>query len=81
MDVKFIELKQRHVEAFAIELPDADKTRLVVYHGAVVRSAVKAGWILEPKIENVDDLNPGDVRKLAEAIIKEYARVMDIPPS
>jgi len=81
MEIKFVELKQRHIEAFTIELPDAEKTKIAVYYGAIVRAAVKAGWLVEPKIDSVDEMVPGEVRKLAEAILHEYTSVMDISPS
>lgn len=81
MEIKFIELKQRHVEAFASELPDVTKVTAPVYFGGVVRAAVKAGWLEVPKIESVEEMKPGEVRKLAEAIMQEYSRVEEINPS
>lgn len=81
MEIKFIELKQRHVEAFDKERPEFDINRPTIYFGGVVRAAVKAGWLELPKIENVEEMKPGEARKLAEAILQEYSRVEEIDPS
>jgi hypothetical protein len=81
MEVKFVELKQRHVEAFTAETPDPEKTKAIQYFGDVVRAAVKAGWLESPKIDNVDEMAPKEVKNLALAVLAEFARVMGISPS
>jgi hypothetical protein len=84
MDIKIIELKQRHVEAFVKAMPkDAGNIPLALYQGEAVRSACKAGWFIEPvfKVEEVDDMNPADVRALFEAAMKGYSEAMGISPS
>jgi hypothetical protein len=84
MEVKFNEISQNAAEIFADELPDAATTKVIRYSGAVVKAAVKIGWLKEPQIadpEAVGKLPPGTVRGLAEAIAKEYARIMEISPS
>jgi hypothetical protein len=82
MDYKFVELKQRHIEAFHKDMPSADKVTMPVYNGAVVRNAIRAGWFdgWEVKPEFVDDMKPSEVRKLAELVVKEYARIMEVSP-
>lgn len=78
----FIELKQKHVEAFSKELPDTKTTTVVVYSGAVVRAAAKAGWFATPiDPDSVDDMKPSEVKTLAEAVIKAYAESMGVSPS
>jgi hypothetical protein len=86
MEIKFIDLKQRHLEAFVKEMPigqDTNNTPVVVYMGLVVRAACKAGWYLEPvfKAEEVDEMSPEDVRNLSAAAMNKYAAAMGIPPS
>lgn len=81
MTVEFIELKQRHIEAWVKELPEAKDTKVPVYNGAVVRAAAKAGWFVEKmKPEEIDEMSPAKVKDYAFAIMQEYARVMDVSP-
>jgi hypothetical protein len=81
MEIKFVELKQRHIEAFHVDLPDITKVSGPSYSSAVIRSALKAGWLIEPKIEDVGEMDPGDCLELARAIVQEEMRVMRISPS
>ena len=86
MEIKLIDLKQRHLEAFVKEMPtgqDVGQTPVAVYMGMVVRAACKAGWYLEPvfKPEDVDEMNPADVRDLSAAAMKVYSEAMGAPPS
>jgi hypothetical protein len=86
MEIKLIDLKQRHLEAFVKEMPtgqDVGQTPVAVYMGLVVRAACKAGWFLEPvfKVEDVDEMNPADVRDLSAAAMKVYSEAMGVPPS
>lgn len=86
MEIKLIDLKQRHIEAFIKEMPAGDEiksTRVVLYTGIVVRAACNAGWYLEPvfKVEDVDDMNPADVRDLFNAAMKVYSEAMGVSPS
>ena len=86
MEIKLIDLKQRHLEAFVKEMPtgqDVGQTPVAVYMGLVVRAACKAGWFIEPvfKAEDVDEMNPADVRDLSAAAMKVYSEAMGVPPS
>ena len=82
MEYKFVELKQKHIEAFSKDLPPAEKTTMAVYNGALVRASIKAGWFdgWNVKPEFVDDMKPSEVKKLADLILKEHNRVMEISP-
>jgi hypothetical protein len=84
MEIKIAELKQRHVEAFVKEMPtgkEAVDIPIVLYMGMVVRAACKAGWFIEPqfKIEEVDEMNPAEVRELGNSAMKIYSEAMGIP--
>jgi hypothetical protein len=86
MEIKLIDLKQRHLEAFVKEMPtgdDAGKMPVIVYMGQVVRAACKAGWYLEPafKVEDVDEMSPADVRDLSASAMKIYSEAMGVSPS
>lgn len=81
MEVKFVELKQKHVEAFEADLPEAKTCKGSQYNGLVVKAAVKAGWLIEPKVDDVGEMAPGTVMFLAQEIVQEYARVIALPPS
>lgn len=86
MEIKFIDLKQRHLEAFIKEMPIGDnvkETPIILYTGIVVRAACKAGWYLEPifKVEDVDEMLPAQARELFNATMKVYSEAMGIPPS
>ena len=86
MEIKLIDLKQRHLEAFVREMPvgqDVGSTPLVIYWGIVVRAACKAGWYITPviKVEEVDDMNPNDVKDLFSETMRKYSEVMEISPS
>jgi hypothetical protein len=84
MEIKIIELKQRHVEAFVKEMPkDAGNIPFALYQGEAVRSACKAGWFIEPvfKPEEVDEMKPADVREIFAAAMKVYSEAMGVPPS
>jgi hypothetical protein len=84
MEVKFVDLTQNHVEEFQADIPDVSKVSASAYMGAIVRAAVKAGWLIEPKIGGVDKvggMKPGEVKQLANAIMVEFGRVMELPPS
>jgi hypothetical protein len=82
MNYTFVELKQKHIEAWSKELPNASETTVPVYNGAVVRAAFKTGWFADCKVkaEEVGDMSPADVRTLAEKIMSEYARLMKVSP-
>ncbi|MBU2249812.1 MAG: hypothetical protein KKD77_23900 [Gammaproteobacteria bacterium] len=82
MEYEFVELKQKHIEAWSKELPKAEETPMPVYNGAVVRAALKAGWFKDCKVkpEEVGEMSPAVVRKLAEKIVKEYADLMKVSP-
>jgi hypothetical protein len=86
VDIKLIDLKQRHLETFVKEMPtgqDVGQTPVAVYMGLVVRAACKAGWYLEPafKVEDVDEMSPADVRDLSAAAMKVYSEAMGVSPS
>jgi hypothetical protein len=82
MEVKFVELKQRHIEAFVDGMPDADKTKQAAYIGAAVRSAIKAGWIETPvlKADDVAEMKPRDVSGLFKQVMAQYAEAMAVDP-
>ena len=75
-------LKQRQMELFVSKLGDERSMNAVVYHGAVVRAAVLAGWIAEPAwaVEDVDELEPLCVAWVAEQVGLAWKRVMEPDP-
>jgi len=79
--VKFIDIRQKHVEAFSSDLPEYAATKPAIYTGAVVRAAAKAGWF-DPPIEEsaVGDMEPSEVNCIYMAVMAEYARVETVPP-
>jgi hypothetical protein len=86
MEVKIVDLKQRHIEAFVKEMPvgkDALNLAIPLYQGMTVRAACKAGWFIEPliKSEDVDDMPPSQVRELFTAVIEAYNAATAILPS
>lgn len=86
-ELKVKPLTQRMVEGFAAEMHNQPGSKaeagLVEYHGAVVRSAIVAGWIEAPvmTVEGVGDLGPGQVRWMAQMIDKTYQEAISIPPN
>lgn len=76
------DLKQRHLEAFLMAMKDVDKDLpLQVYHGKVLKAALDAGWIVEPKVEDVGDLKPAKVRWMAEQLISAYSEAVTVDPN
>ena len=54
VDVVLHELKQRHVEAFAVLIKPAAELPLAKYRGEIVRAAVSSGWIKTPEMRIAD---------------------------
>ncbi len=79
-EYKFVELKQRHVEALEEALPEIREKKPIASNGLMVRTAFRSGWFEQQLTdEEVSDLPPGVVLKLANRISKEFARVLEIP--
>lgn len=77
----FVELTQKHIEDWTNALPDADKTKALVYQGDMVRAAAKAGWFKEPiNPDDVSGMKPARVKELAMAIGKAFNEAMEISP-
>lgn len=86
MEIKIVDLKQRHIEAFFKEMPVGELMKdmpFVLYWGAYVRAACKAGWYLEPVFQpdDVAEMEPGKVRELFTAATEKFTAAMEIPPS
>ena len=79
--IVFKELTQKMVEVYEDKLGPRD-ARAALSNGAVVRSALQAGWFAEPpcKVEEVDALTPKRVNTLAREVVREYARIMVFDP-
>lgn len=76
------ELRQRDVEKFmgAVRLsPLGDSP--IEYNGKVVRAAVDAGWVVEPKLkaEDVADMLPWQAAWFARQIDKLYIAAVTVP--
>lgn len=84
MEIKFIDLKERHILAFSEAMPiDAAKLKIPVYQNAVVKAAITAGWIIEPilKIEEIDEMKHKEVVHIFDAVIALYAKESEVSPS
>ncbi len=82
LDVVLHELKQRHVEAFAVAIKTAYELPLAKYRGEVVRAAIGAGWVKSPewKVADVGDMKVAAVRWLSEEFTKAYTAAMEVDP-
>lgn len=85
MDVKLVEpLTQRHLEAFeeAYQAAKVDEVVGVAHaSAAMIRCAIKAGWLKGINESELDDMPARDVRLLARDIDAEYARVTRLDPN
>jgi hypothetical protein len=83
MEIKIVELKQRHIEAFATEMPPGRDLPFPIFWGETVRAACKCGWFVEPvfKPEDVAEMEPGKVRELCTAVMEKYNKALEISPS
>lgn len=78
------DLVQGDLEDFAVAFQvyqDADRTGgNILYAGAIVRSAITAGWInLDLKPDDVANMRGGQVRWMQQEIDNVYQGAMDIP--
>ena len=82
IDVVLHELKQRHIEAFAVAIKAAFELPLAKYRGEVVRAAVTCGWIKSPeiKVNDVGEMKAGAVRWLSEKLATVYTDAMELDP-
>jgi len=82
VDVVLHELKQRHVEAFAVLIKPAAELPLAKYRGEIVRAAVSSGWIKSPemKLADVGEMKVSAVRWLSEKFASVYTEAMEIDP-
>ncbi len=82
LDVVLHELKQRHVEAFAVAIKTAFELPLAKYRGEVVRAAIGAGWVKSPewKVADVGDMKVAAVRWLSEEFTNAYTAAMEVDP-
>jgi hypothetical protein len=75
---------QGHVEKLLKAMPEGSFAQLlVIYHGALLRAAIQAEWILAPewKVEDVADMSPAVVRWAAEQVDELYGEAISVPPS
>jgi len=77
------DLRQKHIEALMDAFDGENTQGIVRYHGAIVRSAIIAGWIESPamKAEDVGDMYPAVIRFVGEALDKIYSEITEIPPN
>ena len=78
---KFIikDLRQIDLEVFERALQAIARKGLFEEHGATVRSAYTAGWVIEPAKLDVDQEDPRFVRWLAKQINDHYVELNTIP--
>ena len=76
------DLRQRHIDAYFPLLRGIPTEDLSApeYAGHVVRSAVTVGIITGLTVEDVDDLVPGAVVKMAKQVNEAVAEALTIPP-
>jgi hypothetical protein len=76
------EIKQRHLEAWETAYLAIDTKGSSNHAGAVVRSAIEAGWFDDPvSVDAVGDMAPSEVRRLARDIDKLYTDIISIDPN
>lgn len=82
LDVVLHELKQRHVEAFAVAIKPAFELPVAKYRGEVVRAAIAAGWVKSPewKVADVGEMKVAQVRWLSEEFTNAYTAAMEVDP-
>ena len=83
MDFQFIELKQKHVDAFCLALPKDIPVNIVFYDltryaSAVARAAISAKWLDFP--DDIAECNPGTVMSIAKQATKAYYASLVISP-
>jgi hypothetical protein len=86
---EFIDLRQRHLEAFetaympfTAELGDDESPATVgafTLFSKVIRMAVAAGWFKDDI--DVGELLPADVKPLSQAIIDKWQEVISLDPN
>ena len=83
--VEFNPITQRQLEKFSEALPKAEDVSLIKYRGDLVRAAASAGWLAnshaELKAEQVDDMDPREVIKIADAVMKKVSELTAIDPN
>ena len=90
MEFKLIKIKQRHMEEWSEAFLSLPRASLAQEAGATVRAAVQASWFASPNTEHkndqwliggvdVGDLEPWQVRQMAEEIDRVYTEARTIP--
>ena len=76
------ELKQRHIEPFAVAINANLEMPIVKYRGEIVRAAIASGWVKTPewKVSDVSGMAVPLVRWLAEEFTTAYTEVMTVDP-
>lgn len=76
------DLRQRHIDAYFPQLREVPTEKLSApeYAGVIVRAAATVGIIEGLRPEDVDDLKPGMVIKLAGQINEAVAEALTVPP-
>ena len=76
------DLRQRHIDAYFPLLRGIPTAELSApeYAGQVVRAAATVGIISGMTAEDVDDLVPGMVVKLAKQVNEAVAEALTVPP-
>ena len=83
--VEFNVINQRMLEKFSDALPKAEDTPLVRYRGDLVRAAAANGWLAGKdaglKAEEVDEMDPREVVRIANAVMAKIAELTVIDPN
>lgn len=80
--VTLTDLRQRHIESFAVYIRPFIELPLPRYRGEVVRGAITAGWFVTPeyRVEDVGDFKVPLVRWLSEICGEAYTDATEIDP-
>lgn len=77
-DLRQRDLERLEAEYEGIELGDLQGAQRI--HGAVVRSAIRAGWITGVTVDDVADMRAADVRRMARQVNALYEELVNVDP-
>lgn len=79
---ELVELRQRHIEAFAEALGSIDdKTKVVIYRRMAVDAAIKAKWFVTPPDGDLKEQDPKFVAWLGDAVLNLFNESITSSPS